>query len=117
MAYALGKFAKALCDRCGFEYKLNELREEWNNLKVCPDCFEPKAPQIDPSPVVSDPEALYKPRPNNDVEVGEGFVVVTDPSNFTSTSLNSFSMNPSTLGSNFTTPKMTATLGTVTITT
>ena len=117
MAYALGKFAKALCDRCGFEYKLNELREEWNNLKVCPDCFEPKAPQIDPRPVVSAPEALYKPRPNNDVEVGEGFVVVTDPSNFTSTSLNSFSMNPSTLGSNFTTPKMTATLGTVTITT
>ena len=49
--------------------------------------------------------------------LGEGFVVVTDPSNFTSTSLNSFSMNPSTLGSNFTTPKMTATLGTVTITT
>ena len=27
MAYATGKFAKALCDRCGFEYKLLELKE------------------------------------------------------------------------------------------
>ena len=34
MAYAIGKFAKALCDRCGFEYKLNELKKEWNALKV-----------------------------------------------------------------------------------
>ena len=33
MAYALGKFALGLCDRCGFEYKLNELKKEWNNLK------------------------------------------------------------------------------------
>jgi len=27
MAYALGKFALGLCDRCGFEYKLNDLRK------------------------------------------------------------------------------------------
>ena len=25
-----GKFAKGLCDRCGFEYKLLQLKEEWN---------------------------------------------------------------------------------------
>ena len=117
MAYAVGKFAKALCDRCGFEYKLHELREEWNNLKTCPSCFEPKAPQIDPRPVVVDPEALYKPRPSNDKEVGEGFVVISDSNNFTSTSINSLSMNPSILGSNFSTPEMTGSVGTVTITT
>jgi|TARA_Y100001973_G_scaffold100417_1_gene161496 NAD-dependent SIR2 family protein deacetylase len=117
MAYAVGKFAKALCDRCGFEYKLHELREEWNNLKTCPSCFEPKAPQIDPRPVVVDPEALYKPRPNNDKEVGEGFVVISDANNFTGTSINSLSMNPSILGTNFVTPKMTGSVGTVTITT
>tara|TARA_R100000664_G_scaffold7488_3_gene12612 strand:- start:522 stop:875 length:354 start_codon:yes stop_codon:yes gene_type:complete len=117
VAYAVGKFAKALCDRCGFEYKLHELREEWNNLKTCPSCFEPKAPQIDPRPVVVDPEALYKPRPNNDKEVGEGFVVISDSNNFTSTSINSLSMNPSILGSNFSTPEMTGSVGTVTITT
>ena len=47
MAYASGKFAKALCDRCGFEYKLNELKQEWNGSKTCPDCYEPKHPQVD----------------------------------------------------------------------
>jgi len=83
VAYATGKFARGLCDRCGFEYKLHELKEEWNNLKVCSECFEPKAPQIDPRPVITDPEAVYNPRPNNDKEVGEGFVVVSDANNFT----------------------------------
>jgi len=117
MAYSVGKFALGLCDRCGFEYKLNELKEEWNKLKTCPECFEPKAPQLDSTPVVSDPEALYKPRPNNDKEVGEGFVVVSDANTFINTSINFLSMNPAILGSNFTITEMTASLGSVTITT
>ena len=96
MAYAIGKFAKALCDRCGFEYKLNELKKEWNGLKVCPNCYEPKHPQLEPITVKADPEALYQPRPNNDKEVGEGFVVVTSSNIFQ----NDF-MNPSILPSNF----------------
>ena len=40
MAYASARFAKGLCDRCGFEYKLLELKKEWNNLKTCTQCFE-----------------------------------------------------------------------------
>ena len=112
MAYALGKFARALCDRCSFEYKLNQLKKEWNGSKVCPDCYEPKHPQLEPLTVKADPEALYKPRPNNDNEVGEGFVVVTNSNIFQ----NDF-MNPSTLPSNFTVDKLTSTLGNVTITT
>ena len=114
---ASNKNALAMCDTCGFVYPHRVMRLNSYHMITCPDCFEPKAPQIDPRPVVSDPEALYKPRPNNDLEVGEGFVVVSDPSNFSSTSVNSFAMNSSILGSNFSTPKMTATLGTVTITT
>ena len=39
MAYALGKFAIALCDRCSFEYKLSELKEEWTGFKVCSECY------------------------------------------------------------------------------
>ena len=27
MAYASAKFARALCDRCGFEYKLLDLKK------------------------------------------------------------------------------------------
>ena len=112
MAYALGKFAIALCDRCSFQFKLSELEEEWTGFKVCSECYEPKHPQLEPEPHVADPEALYKPRPNNDNEVGEGFVVVTNSSIFQ----NDF-MNPSILPSNFTVDKLTSTLGNVTITT
>ncbi len=110
MAYATGKFAKALCDRCGFEYKLLDLKEEWNGLKTCSSCYEPKHPQLEPLTATADPEALYKPRPNNDHEVGEGFVVVV---NNDITRYNT--MNPATLGTNFSVSEMTGGLGTVTI--
>jgi len=37
----------AICDRCGFQYKDNELRKEWTGLMVCSgggtnDCWEPR---------------------------------------------------------------------------
>ena len=112
MAYASGKFAKALCDRCGFEYKLNELKQEWNGSKTCSDCYEPKHPQLEPLTATSDPEALYKPRPNNDLEEGEGFVVVVSSNIFKPDFL-----NPSTLPTNFTVSEMTGGLGEVTIVT
>ena len=112
MAYALGKFARGLCDRCSFEYKLSELREEWNGAKVCPDCYEPKHPQLEPLTATADPEALYKPRPNNDHEEGEGFVVVVQSNIFRPDYLNS-----STLPTNFTVSEMTANVGEVTIVT
>ena len=35
----------AICDRCGFEYKAAELRDEWSGLKVCSPCWEPRHPQ------------------------------------------------------------------------
>ena len=110
MAYASGKFAKALCDRCAFEYKLNDLKEEWNGLKVCPDCYEPKHPQLEPLTATADPEALYKPRPNNDKEEGEGFVIVVS-----SNILKPDFLNPATLPTNFTVDKMTGGVGEVTI--
>ena len=33
-----------ICDRCGFEYKSDELRKEWNGLMVCKPCWEPRHP-------------------------------------------------------------------------
>lgn len=36
---------KALCDRCGFTYKASQLRESWDKLKVCDECYEPRQPQ------------------------------------------------------------------------
>jgi len=35
----------ALCDRCGFKFKASELKETWDNLRVCKSCWEPRHPQ------------------------------------------------------------------------
>jgi hypothetical protein len=63
MAYAAGKLAWGACDRCGQRFLLNELKKEWQNLKVCTFCYEPKQPQLEPRRNVSDAIALYEPRP------------------------------------------------------
>ena len=62
MSFASGTFSKAVCDRCGQEYKYQQLQKEWNGLLVCPECFEPKHPQLDPPYHAPDPEALKDPR-------------------------------------------------------
>ena len=80
MAYASGKYAYGMCDRCGFRYYLSELRKEWNGLKTCPECFETKQPQLEPNPHVADPEALYQPRPDLDIEAGQGRVYTVNNS-------------------------------------
>tara|TARA_R100001377_G_C3119202_1_gene85350 strand:- start:113 stop:451 length:339 start_codon:yes stop_codon:yes gene_type:complete len=112
MAYASGKFASALCDRCGFKYKLLDLKKEWNGLKTCHTCFEPKHPQLEPIRAPSDPEALYNPRPSTDEGIGEGFVFINNSNIFKGNN-----MNPSIVGQNFIISKMTASVGAVTITT
>jgi len=64
MKFATGQYALALCDRCGQQYDYVSLRKEWNGLRVCPECFEQKHPQLEPSPVPFEPEALRDPRPD-----------------------------------------------------
>ena len=63
MTFANGNRAIALCDRCGQQYKYLQLRQEWNGLFTCPDCFEPKHPQLDPGHHPADAIALRDPRP------------------------------------------------------
>ena len=99
MAYATAKFALAHCDRCGFRFKLLELKKECNGLKVCHRCYEPKHPQLEPTTNVADSEAIFDPRPDKDVEAGDGRV-------FTDTDI---------IGINFSGFKITSALGTVTI--
>jgi NAD-dependent SIR2 family protein deacetylase len=79
MAYASGKFAIALCDRCGQRYKLNRLIKEWTGFKVCPECYEPKHPQLEPKRSINEPQALQQPRPENilGVTVYVGFTADT----------------------------------------
>ena len=68
--FATGKIALGICDRCGFQYYLKELRKETikgviNNLKVCPECFDPDHPQLHLGEhPVDDPQAIRDPRPD-----------------------------------------------------
>lgn len=63
MAYAQGRLAWGACDRCGQRFLLNALRKEWQGLKTCQYCYEPKHPQLEPRRNVSDAIALQEPRP------------------------------------------------------
>jgi len=89
--FASGKKAIAECDRCGFRYKLKELKEiviktKNTNILVCPTCWEPDQPQnqLGMYPV-DDPQALRNPRPDNsyqqsrDIQWGWNPVGLTNP--------------------------------------
>lgn len=34
-----------VCDRCGFDYRLSQMKKEWNGLIVCHSCYEARHPQ------------------------------------------------------------------------
>ena len=56
--YASGKFAQRISDRSGMAFPYNEMVQEWNGSWVHISEFEPKHPQLEPLPKVSDPESL-----------------------------------------------------------
>lgn len=60
--YATGIKSKAICERCGFKVPFQQLTTEWNGLRVCPECWEPKHPQLTPR-TAADAQAIYQPRP------------------------------------------------------
>ncbi len=64
MPFAVGKKAYGICDICGQRYRLNQLKKQWDGLKVCPQDYSPKHPQLQPRPQPADPEALRDPRPD-----------------------------------------------------
>jgi len=73
--YSSGKNAISECDRCGFRYKLKELKQlvvktKNVNILVCPTCWEPDQPQLQLGLYpVNDPQAVRNPRPDNSYEL------------------------------------------------
>ena len=69
--FASGKIAIAICDRCGFRFRLRELRKliiktKQVNILVCNECWEPDQPQLQLGMYpVDDPQALRNPRNDN----------------------------------------------------
>ena len=68
--FSSGKNSIAECDRCGFRYKLTELRKEviktkTYNLLVFPSCWDPDQPQLQLGMYpVDDPQGVRDPRPD-----------------------------------------------------
>jgi hypothetical protein len=68
--FSSGKNSIAECDRCGFRYKLKELKKltiktKQVSIKVCPTCWEPDQPQLQLGMYpVDDPQAVREPRPD-----------------------------------------------------
>jgi hypothetical protein len=69
--FASGKKAIAICDRCGFQFRLKELKAlviktKNVNIIVCNECWEPDQPQLQLGMYpVDDPQALRNPRPDS----------------------------------------------------
>ena len=101
MTFAVGKHSQAICDRCGQQYDYLDLKKEWNGLLVCPECYEPKARQLEPTQTGADAEALFQPRPDVK-EDNNKFIVYTN-------------VGLGILGAELTSFEATASVGTVTV--
>tara|TARA_R110000782_G_scaffold258388_1_gene348037 strand:- start:37 stop:378 length:342 start_codon:yes stop_codon:yes gene_type:complete len=110
MAFASGKYALAICDRCGFEYKYTSLKKEWTGFRVCSECFEVKHPQLEPIHHVSDLEALRFARPSvpSASVAGAGVVRTIDANQM-------MSITGDVIGSEFSQEAATGEIGTVTV--
>jgi len=69
--FSSAKNSIAECDRCGFRYKLKELKKltiktKQVSIKVCKTCWEQDHPQLQLGMYpVQDPQAVREPRPDN----------------------------------------------------
>ena len=75
--YASGKKSNAMSDISGFKVRYKDLKTTWNNLRVEPEEFDPKQPQLNPVKNIIDATALFKPRPDNDPDNVTFFVGFT----------------------------------------
>jgi hypothetical protein len=68
-----------MCDVCGFEYKLKELKDlvekgRNTNIKACPECWNPDQPQLKLGEFpVDDPQAIRNPRPDTSLGVSGSY--------------------------------------------
>ena len=121
MPYATGKYANAICDRCGWKYPYLAMKTEWDHTRVCPECYEPKHPQLEPIQVPVDAEVLWQPRPDVPLpQAGLGKVTTTNPSSAvldqTGTNMMRFRDDPN-IGSAFSGQEGETELGDLTVST
>jgi hypothetical protein len=85
--FASAKNSIAQCDRCGFRYKLKQLKQlviktKNVNILVCPECWENDQPQLLLGLYpVNDPQAVRNPRPDSPSYYQSGFKRTTNRRN------------------------------------
>jgi hypothetical protein len=73
--FASDKKAIAMCDVCGFQFKLKQLKslvvkDRETQIKACPECWNPDQPQLKLGEFpVNDPQAIRNPRPDRSLGV------------------------------------------------
>ena len=67
--FATGRKSFGTSDITGFRVRYPKLKTTWNNLRVEPEEFDIKHPQLTPAKNIFDATALRDPRPENDKEV------------------------------------------------
>ena len=75
--YARGKKSYAISDRSGLRVRYSKLKTTWDGLRVSPEDWEPKHPQLTPAKNVVDATALFNPRPDTDPENAAVFIGFT----------------------------------------
>lgn len=72
----------AICDRCGRRRRHRELKREWTQLMVCPECFDPRPVHLDPPKIdAREGMPIKDPRPEQDpvfVTDGNPVTITTD---------------------------------------
>ena len=63
MAFARGKYAKAISDRSGMEFPYNEMMKEWNGMLVHKSEYEAKHPQLETRGTGTEGHGLQHVRP------------------------------------------------------
>lgn len=69
MAYARGKYAKAISDRSGKSFPYIQMVKEWNGSLVHQSEFEAKHPQLERGKHKADPEAIKNARPDSEASL------------------------------------------------
>jgi len=119
MAYARGKYAKAISDRSGMAYPYNEMVKEWNGSFVHKSEFEAKHPQIRRKHIKADAIALAnaRPRPKDDnkeflLYISNGFFASTGDSGITGGASMTPASSDNILGTKLTSFELTSSVGT-----
>ena len=120
MAYARGKYAKAISDRSGMAFPYREMVTEWNGSFVHKSEFEAKHPQIRRKHIKADAVALANARPrqkddNKDfiLYISNGFFSSTGDSGITGGASMSPDTSDNILGTKLTAVEVTTFLGSV----